>query len=188
MLHMHASMHMQMQSLALLQVVCCCQWRIVLLYTCSSDYGSTLTHISAQIENTPEHSTEDKTTSMMTNFIPSVIKDVLKVGSFTSCRLICSVHAVSSRLSMAQHVLLPGCSHVSMGSCVVVQESMRTQDAATYLDFDYSGNSTERASGNPSGVLKKLARPDLLVFADGATCMVGEDEVGLMCSNVSRHE
>ena len=41
--------------------------------------SSTLSHTSGQIELTPDHGAEHKTTSMMTNLIPLVIRDVLKV-------------------------------------------------------------------------------------------------------------
>ena len=46
-----------------------------------------------------------------------------------------------------------------------------------YLDLSYSGNKTEDRSQNPSGVLQKLDRPDMLIMVDGATIFVGEDKV-----------
>ncbi len=57
-------------------------------------------------------------------------------------------------------------------------------NSASYLEFDWSGNKAERRSSNPSDVLKKLARPDMLIFAGGATCMVGQDKVGVTCSTL----
>ncbi len=62
-----------------------------------------------------------------------------------------------------------------------MQGSLKNPSSVSYLDYDWSGNKAERRASNPSGVLKKLARPDMLVFAGGATCMVGEDKVGLTC-------
>ena len=58
--------------------------------------------------------------------------------------------------------------------------------SASYLDFDWSGkrfikNRSNPSGSNPSGVLKKLAKPDMLIFAGGGTCFVGEDKVGLTC-------
>ena len=67
--------------------------------------------------------------------------------------------------------------------------------SASYLDFDWSGNKTEKrlskkrsnpsgsnlSGSNPSGVRKKLAMTDMLIFAGGATCLAGEDKVGLTC-------
>lgn len=76
---------------------------------------------------------------------------------------------------------------------VLVQGVVSNPSSASYLDFDWSGNKTEKRfskkrsnpgskpGSNPSGVLKKLARPDMLIFAGGATCLVGEDKVGLTC-------
>ena len=43
------------------------------------DTSVTLSWTSAEIERMPEHATVDKTTAMMINIIPGVIKDVLKV-------------------------------------------------------------------------------------------------------------
>ncbi|KAL3145112.1 hypothetical protein ABBQ38_001721 [Trebouxia sp. C0009 RCD-2024] len=102
------------------------------------DITGTLSHTSGQIEHTPDHGAEDKCTSMMTNLIPLVIRDVLK--------------GVLSNPS-----------------------------SASYLDFDWSGRKWEKegsnpSGSNPSGVLKKLARPNMLIFAGGATCLVGENQ------------
>ena len=64
---------------------------------------------------------------------------------------------------------------------VLVQGVVSNPSSASYLDFDWSGNKTEKrfskkhsnpSGSNPSGVLKKLARPDMLIFAGGATCLV----------------
>ena len=80
--------------------------------------------------------------------------------------------------------------YVSRRPFALVQGVVSNPSSASYLDFDWSGNKTEKrfskkrsnpSGSNPSGVLKKLARPDMLIFAGGATCLVGEDKVGLTC-------
>ncbi|KAL3142535.1 hypothetical protein ABBQ38_002857 [Trebouxia sp. C0009 RCD-2024] len=67
----------------------------------------------------------------------------------------------------------------------VLKGVVSNPSSASYLDFDWSGNNTEKrfskkrsnpSGSNPCGVLKKLARPDMLIFAGGANCLVGEDK------------
>ena len=80
--------------------------------------------------------------------------------------------------------------YVSQRPFVLVQGFVSNPSSASYLDFDWSGNKTEKrfskkgsnpSGSNPSGVLKKLARTDMLIFAGGATCLVGVKKVGLTC-------
>ena len=75
------------------------------------DITSTLSHTSGQIETTPDYGAEDKTTNMMTNIIPLVIKDVLKVKICEDVML------------YALCLLLPtgGSVHYHMPKCVVLR-------------------------------------------------------------------
>ncbi|DBB11525.1 TPA: hypothetical protein ACH3X3_006927 [Trebouxia sp. C0006] len=69
-----------------------------------------------------------------------------------------------------------------MAMCIpmVIQEVIRElavlPTSEYHLDLSYSGNKTEDRSQNPSGVLQKLDRPDMLIMVAGATSFVGEDK------------
>ncbi|KAL3151520.1 hypothetical protein ABBQ38_012518 [Trebouxia sp. C0009 RCD-2024] len=58
----------------------------------------------------------------------------------------------------------------------MIQELAVPPTSEYYLDLSYSGNKTEDRSQNPSGVLRKLDRPDMLIMVNGATSFVGEDK------------
>jgi hypothetical protein len=45
------------------------------------------------------------------------------------------------------------------------------------LNWGWSGNKTEDKKTSSSSVLKKLDRPDMLIWAEGATVYIGEDKV-----------
>ena len=63
-----------------------------------------------------------------------------------------------------------------------MQGVVNNPNSESYLDFDYNGYTAEDSSSDPNGVV--AARPDMLIFAGGATCMVGADKVGPACSGV----
>ncbi|KAL3131377.1 hypothetical protein ABBQ38_007692 [Trebouxia sp. C0009 RCD-2024] len=58
----------------------------------------------------------------------------------------------------------------------IIQELAVPPTSEYHLDLSYSGNTTEDRSQNPSGVLQKLDRPDMLIMVNGATSFVGEDK------------
>ena len=76
------------------------------------DISLTLSHTSGQIETTPDHGTKDKTTNMMTNIIPLVIKDVLKVKICENFKLraLCLLLPIGGSVDyhMPKRVLLRG--------------------------------------------------------------------------------
>ncbi len=91
------------------------------------DISSTLSHTSGQIETTPDHGAEDKTTSMMTNIIPLVIKDVLKVKIFQDCMLhtLCLLPIRgSANYHMPKRVLLRGNAKEGRKEMLCIHESL----------------------------------------------------------------
>ena len=64
----------------------------------------------------------------------------------------------------------------------MLQGVINNPNSDSYLDFDWNGNPIEDLSSNPSGMVGKREKPDMLIFAGGAICMVGVDKVGLHCS------
>lgn len=104
---------------------------------------------------------------------------------FCNLPMLCSI-GCSNNFHMSRHTAERKCWCMYLRRpFVLLQGVVSNPSSASYLDFDWSGNKTEKRSSrrhsNPSGVLKKLARPDMLIFAGGATCLVGEDKVGLTC-------
>lgn len=74
--------------------------------------------------------------------------------------IVSSLHSILNGLMM-QRVSVPGSEH--------------------YLRFEYSGNTSEKRSGNSSGVLSRTVdRPDMLLISGGATVLVGENEVSII--------
>jgi len=68
------------------------------------DNSSTLLHTSAQIASTPDYGDEDKTTIMMANMIPLVMKDVMKVQNFEGCMLTWSILPLPIGCSITLHM------------------------------------------------------------------------------------
>ena len=57
-----------------------------------------------------------------------------------------------------------------------------------HVELFHSGNKTEDRSQNPSGVLQKLDRPDMLIMVAGATSFVGQDKVSqVACASTPSH-